>query len=82
MQAGRHFNKRRMATERRLDIMAGNWLSELNIAWNAIRKNKGLTKGYEARLLEQLDECADSIVERGIKCVTNAGDRAGALNTP
>ncbi|KIW30528.1 uncharacterized protein PV07_06267 [Cladophialophora immunda] len=68
----------RMVTEGYLDAIAGDWLSELNIAWNAIRKHDDPTKGYEVGFLEQLDDCIDIIAEKKIKCVTNAG----ALNTP
>ncbi|KAK5207781.1 hypothetical protein LTR47_005990 [Exophiala xenobiotica] len=67
-----------MVTEGYLDAIAGDWLSELNIAWNAIRKHDDPTKGYEVGFLEQLDDCIDIIAEKKIKCVTNAG----ALNTP
>lgn len=67
-----------MITEGYLDAITGDWLSELNIAWNAIRKHDDPTKGYEVGFLEQLDDCIDIIAEKRIKCVTNAG----ALNTP
>lgn len=67
-----------MVTEGYLDAITGDWLSELNIAWNAIRKHDDPTKGYEVGFLEQLDECIDIIAEKKIKLVSNAG----ALNTP
>lgn len=67
-----------MITAGPLDAIVGDWLSELNIAWNAIRKYDDPLKGYEVGFLEQLDECIDIIAERKIKLVTNAG----ALNTP
>src|ERR1700712_3988026 len=67
-----------MVTEGYLDAITGDWLSELNIAWNAIRKHNDSTKGYEVGFLEQLDDCIDVIVEKNIKVVSNAG----ALNTP
>ncbi|KAI9745059.1 MAG: hypothetical protein M1818_001337 [Claussenomyces sp. TS43310] len=68
----------RMVTEGYLDAITGDWLSELNIAWNAIRKHEDPTKGYEVGFLEQLDDCIDIIAEKKIKLVSNAG----ALNTP
>ncbi|KAF2498485.1 duf1446 domain-containing protein [Lophium mytilinum] len=68
----------RMVTEGYLDAITGDWLSELNIAWNAIRKHDDPTKGYEVGFLEQLDDCIDIIAEKKIKLVSNAG----ALNTP
>ncbi|KAJ3456119.1 hypothetical protein MRS44_016142 [Fusarium solani] len=61
-----------------VDAITGDWLSELNIAWNAIRKYEDPSKGYEVGFLEQLDECIDIIAEKKIKLVCNAG----ALNTP
>lgn len=67
-----------MVTEGYLDAITGDWLSELNIAWNAIRRHDDKTKGYEVGFLEQLDDCIDIIAEKKIKVVSNAG----ALNTP
>ncbi|GAB7352399.1 hypothetical protein MBLNU459_g2828t2 [Dothideomycetes sp. NU459] len=61
-----------------MDAIVGDWLSELNIAWNAIRKYDDPTKGYEAGFLEQLEESIDTIARKKIKLVCNAG----ALNTP
>lgn len=60
-----------------MDAITGDWLSELNIAWNAIRKREDPSQGYEVGFLEQLDMSIDIIAEKKIKCVTNAG----ALNT-
>lgn len=67
-----------MVSDGRLDAICGDWLSELNIAWNAIRKYEDPTKGYEVGFLEQLDDSIDIIAEKKIKLVSNAG----ALNTP
>ncbi|KAF3013004.1 hypothetical protein E8E14_007767 [Neopestalotiopsis sp. 37M] len=69
---------KRMISDGHLDAIAGDWLSELNIAWNVIRKSEDPSKGYEVGFLEQLDECIDIIAEKKIKVVSNAG----ALNTP
>jgi hypothetical protein len=60
-----------------VDIITGDWLSEMNIAWNAIAKSSDPALGYEAGFLDQLSQCMDSIVAKGLKVVTNAG----ALNT-
>ena len=67
----------RMAHTPNIDVITGDWLSEMNIAWNAITKASDPTLGYETGFLDQLEESIDVIVERGIKVVTNAG----ALNT-
>ncbi|KAF2653250.1 DUF1446-domain-containing protein [Lophiostoma macrostomum CBS 122681] len=56
----------------------GDWLSEMNIAWNAITKQDFPDLGYEAGFLEQLEESIETIRAGGIKVITNAG----ALNTP
>lgn len=67
-----------MVTSGHLDAITGDWLSELNIAWNAMRKYSDPTQGYEVGFLEQLESSIDVIAAKGIKVVTNAG----ALNTP
>ncbi|KAH8886147.1 DUF1446-domain-containing protein [Thozetella sp. PMI_491] len=68
----------RMAANGRVDVIVGDWLSEMNIAWNAITKLENPDLGYEAGFLTQLAESLDDIVTKGIKVITNAG----ALNTP
>jgi len=68
---------RRMVRDGNVDIITGDWLSEMNIAWNAIIKKGNPELGYEAGFLTQLGDCIDEIVAKGIKVVTNAG----ALNT-
>jgi hypothetical protein len=67
----------RMVETGNVDIITGDWLSEMNIAWNAIAKSSDPALGYEAGFLDQLSQCMDSIVAKGLKVVTNAG----ALNT-
>ncbi len=69
---------KRMAEEAEVDVIVGDWLSEMNIAWNAIAKREDPQAGYEVGFLDQLEGCIDTIVGKGIKVVTNAG----ALNTP
>lgn len=69
---------RRMVQEGHVDIITGDWLSEMNIAWNAITKKDNPELGYEVGFLDQLGDCIDDIVGKGIKVITNAG----ALNTP
>ena len=68
----------RMAQHGDVDVITGDWLSEMNIAWQAINKREDATAGYEVGFIEQLEESLDEIVKKGIKVVTNAG----ALNTP
>lgn len=67
----------RMAHTGDVDVITGDWLSEMNIAWNAIAKAGDPTLGYEGGFLTQLAETIDIIAEKRIKVITNAG----ALNT-
>ena len=76
---GDHRNAmQRMVRDGNVDVITGDWLSEMNIAWNAIAKKDNPQLGYEVGFLEQLEDCIDDIVAKGIKVITNAG----ALNTP
>lgn len=76
---GDHWNAmQRMARDGNVDVITGDWLSEMNIAWNAIVKKDNPELGYEVGFLDQLKDCIDDIVSKGIKVITNAG----ALNTP
>jgi len=67
----------RMVKHGNVDVITGDWLSEMNIAWNAIVKQKDPELGYESGFYTQLETCLDDIVARHIKVITNAG----ALNT-
>ncbi|KAE8359641.1 hypothetical protein BDV27DRAFT_149400 [Aspergillus caelatus] len=67
----------RMAQHGNVDVIVGDWLSEMNIAWNAITKSQNPDLGYEPGFLAQLSDCLDIIVAKNIKVVANAG----ALNT-
>lgn len=62
-----------MVREGNVDIIAGDWLSEMNIAWNAIAKAQDPSLGYEGGFFDQLSECIEDVATRGIKVVTNAG---------
>ncbi|KXJ88984.1 hypothetical protein Micbo1qcDRAFT_150207 [Microdochium bolleyi] len=64
----------RMVRSGSVDVITGDWLSEMNIAWNSIAiKEIGPHVGYENGFYVQLEECLDDIMSRGIKVVTNAG---------
>ncbi|KAH6974572.1 hypothetical protein BKA56DRAFT_634441 [Ilyonectria sp. MPI-CAGE-AT-0026] len=67
----------RMVKYGNIDVITGDWLSEMNIAWNAIVKQKDPSLGYEKGFLDQLEVSLDDIMTKGIKIITNAG----ALNT-
>ncbi|THX52525.1 DUF1446-domain-containing protein [Aureobasidium pullulans] len=68
----------RMVREADVDVITGDWLSEMNIAWESIRKAEDPELGYDAGFLRQLTECIDDIAERKTKIITNAG----AMNAP
>ncbi|KAH0285483.1 DUF1446-domain-containing protein [Aureobasidium namibiae CBS 147.97] len=68
----------RMVREADVDVITGDWLSEMNIAWESIRKAEDPELGYDVGFLRQLTECIDDIAEKKIKIVTNAG----AMNAP
>lgn len=67
----------RMAEYGNVDVIVGDWLSEMNIAWNAIAKLENPQTGFEPGFLCQLEDSIDIIAEKRIKVITNAG----ALNT-
>jgi len=68
----------RMVREADVDVITGDWLSEMNIAWESINKAEDPELGYDVGFLRQLTECIDDIAERKIKLITNAG----AMNAP
>lgn len=68
----------RMVRSGNADVITGDWLSEMNIAWNAITKQEvDANLGYEDGFYVQLEECLDDIMRGDTRVVTNAG----ALNT-
>ncbi|KAF6825814.1 hypothetical protein CPLU01_10011 [Colletotrichum plurivorum] len=68
----------RMVRAGNVQVITGDWLSEMNIAWNAITKRDvDPALGYENGFYEQLESCLDDIMSNDIHVVTNAG----ALNT-
>lgn len=68
----------RMVRSGDVQVITGDWLSEMNIAWNAITKRDvDPDLGYEQGFYDQLETCLDDIMARDIRVVVNAG----ALNT-
>ncbi|KAL7892227.1 hypothetical protein HDV64DRAFT_273550 [Trichoderma sp. TUCIM 5745] len=64
----------RMLRSGNVHVITGDWLSEMNIAWNAITKQEvDGSLGYEDGFYQQLEECIDDIVAKDIRVVTNAG---------
>ncbi|EMC95207.1 hypothetical protein BAUCODRAFT_72418 [Baudoinia panamericana UAMH 10762] len=68
----------RMVQHGDCDVITGDWLSEMNIAWNAITKAENPELGYEVGFYNQLETCIDEVVAKKVKIITNAG----ALNAP
>ena len=70
----------RMVTEgeNEIDAVTGDWLSEMNIAWNAMSKLARPDAGYEQGFYDQLEQSIEVIARKQLKVVTNAG----GLNTP
>ncbi|OQO06222.1 hypothetical protein B0A48_08810 [Cryoendolithus antarcticus] len=57
----------RMVREGDVDVITGDWLSEMNIAWNAIAKAENPDLGYEIGFYDQLGECREEVAARKIK---------------
>ncbi|MEY8566245.1 acyclic terpene utilization AtuA family protein [Corynebacterium sp.] len=56
-----------------VDYLTGDYLAELTMLILAKGMMKDPTLGYARRFIDHLDTCLDSIAERGVKVVTNAG---------
>ncbi|MGO1990664.1 MAG: acyclic terpene utilization AtuA family protein [Corynebacterium sp.] len=56
-----------------IDYLTGDYLAELTMLILAKGMMKDPTLGYARRFIDHLDSCLDSIAERGVKVVTNAG---------
>ncbi|KAI5207227.1 hypothetical protein AUEXF2481DRAFT_32535 [Aureobasidium subglaciale EXF-2481] len=68
----------RMVRDADVDVITGDWLSEMNIAWESIKKAEDPELGYDVGFLRQLTECIDDVAEKKTKIITNAG----AMNAP
>ncbi|KAG8630159.1 hypothetical protein KVT40_001778 [Elsinoe batatas] len=64
---------RRMVEAGDVDVITGDWLSEMNIAWESLRKAACPTTGYDMGFFDQLEESIDQIHARKLKVITNAG---------
>jgi hypothetical protein len=61
-----------MVSRRNVDVITGDWLSGMNIAWNVIKKVKQPELGYEEEFYTQSTEFVDEIAERSIKVTTSS----------
>jgi hypothetical protein len=61
------------AMDERVDVLVGDWMSELNMPIRAYNVAKDLGIGYEPTFLEALEPALENIAKKGIKVAANAG---------
>ena len=61
-----------------VDVVTGDWLAELTLLLLGRQQLKDPTAGWARTFLTQLEDCLGTVLERGIKVVSNAG----GLNPP
>jgi Acyclic terpene utilisation family protein AtuA len=61
------------AMDEHIDVLVGDWMSELNMPTRAYNIANGLGIGYEETFLEALEPALENIAKKGIKLAANAG---------
>jgi hypothetical protein len=61
------------AMDEHIDVLVGDWMSELNMPTRAYNVANGLGIGYEETFLEALEPALENIAKKGIKLAANAG---------
>jgi hypothetical protein len=61
------------AMDEHIDVLVGDWMSELNMPTRAYNVTNGLGIGYEETFLEALEPALENIAKKGIKLAANAG---------
>lgn len=61
------------AMAEKVDVLVGDWLSELNMPSRAYSVSQGLDVGYEPSFLESLEPALENIAKKGLKLCANAG---------
>jgi hypothetical protein len=56
-----------------VDVLVGDWMSELNMPTRAYNLSKGVGVGYEESFLEALEPSLEGLASKGIKLACNAG---------
>lgn len=56
-----------------VDVLVGDWMSELNMPTRAYNVANGLSIGYEESFLEALEPALEGIAQKGLKLACNAG---------
>ncbi|KAF5625192.1 duf1446 domain protein [Fusarium tjaetaba] len=64
----------RIVREGPVDVVTGDYLAEVNVAWLALEKQNDPAMGYDGNFLRQLDrETAHIIADKGIKVIHDGG---------
>jgi Acyclic terpene utilisation family protein AtuA len=61
------------AMDEKIDVLVGDWMSELNMPTRAYDASKHVGIGYEESFLEALEPALENISKKGIKLAANAG---------
>ncbi|KAH8686104.1 hypothetical protein BGZ60DRAFT_502447 [Tricladium varicosporioides] len=61
------------AMDEHIDVLVGDWMSELNMPTRAYNVTNGTGIGYEESFLEALEPALENIAKKGIKLACNAG---------
>lgn len=61
------------AMDEKVDVLVGDWLSELNMPTRAASVVNGSGVGYEPSFLEALEPALENMAKKGIKLAANAG---------
>lgn len=61
------------AMDEHVDVLVGDWMSELNMPTRAYNLSQGAAIGYEETFLEALEPALNDIAKKGIKVAANAG---------
>lgn len=69
----RHSAMKEMLTSGELDILTGDYLSELTMLILARDRSKNPATGYAKTFLRQMEECLGLALEKGVRIVVNAG---------
>jgi hypothetical protein len=56
-----------------VDVLVGDWMSELNMPTQAYNLANGIGNGYEETFLEALEPALEGLAKKGIKLACNAG---------
>jgi hypothetical protein len=61
------------AMDEKVDVLVGDWMSELNMPTRAFNASNNVGIGYEESFLEALEPALENIAKKGLKLAANAG---------